>query len=65
MVDKHTNSLIIKAYEKEIIEMKALIEKLDSPAYQVRIEARIVEATGDAARELGVEWGGVESRGVE
>jgi type IV pilus assembly protein PilQ len=31
---------------------------LDRPTSQIRIEARIVEASSDTARELGIEWGG-------
>lgn len=59
MVDEHTNSLVIQATRDEIDMLKTLISELDRPTAQVRIESRIVEANGDTARELGVEWGGL------
>jgi len=59
MVDEHTNSLVIQATRDEIDMIRTLVKELDRPTAQVRIEARIVEANGDTARELGVEWGGL------
>ena len=59
MVDEHTNSLVIQATRDEIETIRGLVKELDRPTAQVRIEARIVEANGDTARELGVEWGGL------
>ncbi len=59
MVDEHTNSLVIQATRNEIETIRGLVKELDRPTAQVRIEARIVEANGDTARELGVEWGGL------
>jgi type IV pilus assembly protein PilQ len=37
----------------------AVVDKLDRPTPQVLIEAIIVEANKDVARELGIQWGGV------
>jgi type IV pilus assembly protein PilQ len=37
----------------------AITKKLDRPTPQVLIEAIIVEANKDVARELGIQWGGV------
>jgi type IV pilus assembly protein PilQ len=37
----------------------AVVKKLDRPTPQVLIEAIIVEANKDVARELGIQWGGV------
>lgn len=59
MVDRHTNSLIIQAVRSDLERMLPLIETLDRPTSQVLIEAHIVEATKDAARNLGVQWGGL------
>ncbi len=61
MVDKHTNSLVIRARENHIAAMRLLAQKLDRPTLQIRIEAQIVEANSDTARELGIEWGGFYS----
>jgi len=59
LVDRHTNSLIIQAVRSDLERMLPLIEILDRPTSQVLIEAHIVEATKDAARNLGVQWGGL------
>lgn len=59
VVEPHTNSLIVKATRPEINQVSAMIRHLDRPAAQIRIEAHIVEAGDDTARELGVEWGGL------
>jgi type IV pilus assembly protein PilQ len=39
--------------------MIALVTELDQPTAQVLIEAHIIEATSETARELGVQWGGL------
>lgn len=58
MVDARTNSLIIKDVIKNVRDAMELIKSLDLVTPQVLIEARIVEATSDFIRELGVQWGG-------
>jgi type IV pilus assembly protein PilQ len=58
LVDQHTNSLVINALPRDINAILAVIEKLDKPTPQVLIEAFIVEANKDVARDLGVQWGG-------
>ena len=63
MVDKQTNSLIIQASREEIQRLIPIIETLDRPTPQILIEAYIVEATKEAARELGVQWGGLLKEG--
>ena len=59
LVDEHTNSLIIQAVENDMERILAVMKKLDRPTPQVLIEAHIVEADKDVARELGIQWGGV------
>lgn len=59
LVDDHTNSLIIQALRADMINIVAVIDQLDKPTAQVLIEAFIVEANKDVARELGIQWGGV------
>jgi type IV pilus assembly protein PilQ len=58
LVDEHTNSLIIQALKADMDNIVAVLKKLDRPTPQVLIEAHIVEATKDVARELGIQWGG-------
>ncbi|MCP3873007.1 MAG: type IV pilus secretin PilQ [Desulfobacteraceae bacterium] len=59
LVDAHTNSLMIQATSNDMIQILELMEKLDKPTPQIRIEAFIVETTGETARELGMQWGGL------
>ncbi len=59
LVDEHTNSLIIQAIGSDMDRILAVTKKLDRPTPQVLIEAIIVEANKDVARELGVQWGGI------
>jgi type IV pilus assembly protein PilQ len=57
-VDKRTNIIVIQDIEKNIKKAKQLVASLDSQTPQVLIQTRIVEATTDFTRELGVQWGG-------
>lgn len=59
MVDDHSNALVIQAISTDIQRLLALIHKLDNPTPQILIEAQIVEATSETARQLGVQWGGL------
>jgi type IV pilus assembly protein PilQ len=58
LVDQHSNSLIVNAIPRDLNNILAVLQKLDKPTPQVLIEAYIVEANRDVARELGVQWGG-------
>jgi len=58
-IDKHTNSLILQASKNDLKKILPIVEKIDKPIPQVRIEANIVEATSDTARNLGIQWGGM------
>ena len=56
-VDKRTNTLLIQDTASKLREVHKLITKLDRPVRQVMIETRIVEATDDFSRNLGVRLG--------
>ncbi|WP_107865428.1 type IV pilus secretin PilQ [Agitococcus lubricus] len=56
-IDARTNTVIIQDTAKKIEEIRDLIAKLDMPVKQVMIEARVVLATTNFAKELGVKWG--------
>jgi len=56
--DAPTNSLIVKDEESVVAEIKKIIQKLDVRAKQVMIEAKIVNATENFSRDLGIQWGG-------
>ncbi|WNZ56644.1 type IV pilus secretin PilQ [Microbulbifer sp. MKSA007] len=56
IVDERTNTIILTDTEDKIVQFRALIEAIDIPIRQVMIEARIVTATSDFQKELGVQW---------
>ena len=57
VVDTRTNTLIVRETSKVLEEIKKLIRKLDVPVRQVMIESRIVNASKNFARNLGVRFG--------
>jgi type IV pilus assembly protein PilQ len=54
--DERTNMLVVHDIRKSIKNIKFLVRTLDRTTPQVMIEARIVEAEVNFARELGVRW---------
>jgi type IV pilus assembly protein PilQ len=56
-VDERTNTIIIKDIPSVIFEVTALVKAVDTQTPQVLIEAKIVEASLDFSRGLGVLWG--------
>ncbi|MCP3941894.1 MAG: type IV pilus secretin PilQ [Desulfobacteraceae bacterium] len=59
LMDENTNSLILHATRSDIKKIMPIIVSLDRPSKQILIEAHIVEANSDTAKELGVQWGGL------
>lgn len=55
--DKRTNTLLLNDIPEKLAEVKRLIDLLDRPVDQVLIEARIVIASENFARELGAKFG--------
>lgn len=55
--DKRTNTLLVNDIPPKVEEIKELITLLDRPVDQVLIEARIVIASENFARELGAKFG--------
>ncbi|QLB60574.1 type IV pilus secretin PilQ family protein [Acinetobacter indicus] len=62
-VDPRTNTLIINDTAQKIDQIRGMIDLLDVSVKQVMIEARIVRATTDFTKEMGVKWG-ILSQGV-
>ncbi|QLF92894.1 type IV pilus secretin PilQ family protein [Pseudomonas sp. ABC1] len=57
-VDERSNSLVAYLSRERLEELRGIVAQLDVPIRQVMIEARIVEASVDYDRSLGVRWGG-------
>ena len=58
VVDARTNTLIVKDIARNVDDVVLLIKQLDKPTPQIMIEARIVEASLNFNRSIGVQWGG-------
>ncbi|ALO47315.1 hypothetical protein [Pseudohongiella spirulinae] len=56
-LDERTATLIIRDTSTRIKDVEVLLTELDVPVSQVLIEARIVSASLETGRELGVRWG--------
>ena len=54
VVDARTNTLFVQDTPDRLDEARKLIKQVDVPVRQVMIEARIVEATDDFSKDLGV-----------
>ncbi|HOW74895.1 MAG TPA: type IV pilus secretin PilQ [Candidatus Competibacteraceae bacterium] len=55
--DERTNSLIVKDVPDKLGEVRDLVAQLDKPAKQVMIDSRVVIASNDFSRDLGVRFG--------
>ena len=58
LVDARTNALIVTETEANLEAIREVVERLDVPVRQVRIEARVVSANNNFSEHLGVRWGG-------
>lgn len=61
-VDQRTNSVLIQETSSKIREVRKLIAQLDQPVRQVMIETRLVEATDNYSKNLGVRLGHATDR---
>ena len=56
-VDERTNTLLINDTVEQLEIIRALVHRLDVPIRQVLIESRIVIASDDFNKDIGVRWG--------
>ncbi len=61
-IDERTNTLLVQDVSDKLAEIRKLIVKLDIPIRQVLIESRIVIASDNFSKELGVRFGGTAVR---
>jgi type IV pilus assembly protein PilQ len=57
-VDERTNVVIVKDVQEALVRAEGIVRNLDTEIPQVLIESRIVEASSNFNRALGVQWGG-------
>lgn len=63
-VDERTNTLIINDTERKLAEVRELMKVLDVPVRQVLIESRIVNASTNFSKNLGVRFGASDTRDI-
>lgn len=63
VADTRTNTLIINDTANNIDKIRKMIDLLDVSIKQVMVEARIVRASTDFTKEMGVKWG-ILSQGI-
>jgi len=56
-VDERTNTLLVQDTSDKLAEIRRLVTALDKPVRQVLIESRVVIASEDFAKDLGVRFG--------
>jgi len=54
--DSRTNTIILTDIASNVRIAKDIVKQFDTPVKQVMIEARIVDATDDFIRDLGIRW---------
>jgi type II secretory pathway component GspD/PulD (secretin) len=58
------NIILLQASQQKITEARKVIEVLDRPRSQVYIEARFVEMSAAASKQLGLKWDSLKDWGV-
>lgn len=56
VIDPRTNSLIVRDYPDNLQLINEVIERIDIPVLQIRIEAKLLEVDTDKMREMGLNW---------
>ena len=62
-IDVRTNTIIVNDTQPFIDKIRNMVDLLDVQVKQVMVEARIVRATTDFTKEMGVKWG-ILSQGI-
>jgi type IV pilus assembly protein PilQ len=55
-VDRSGNRMVVVTSPRVIAEIAAIVKKLDVPARQVMLEARIIEVSTTQTQKLGIDW---------
>ena len=61
--DSEAGQIILHGIPSDLAKAELLIQRLDQPSRQILIEASIVQANNEVARQLGVQWGVFDQSG--
>ena len=61
-VDERTNTIYIKDTASSIEDARRIVKKFDTAVKQIMIEARIVDASTNFSRDLGVRWNSIDRK---
>jgi type IV pilus assembly protein PilQ len=64
-VDQRTNTMIVRDTVANLEDVRRLVNRLDIPVRQVEIESRVVLATTDFSKDLGVNFGYSQRENVD
>lgn len=64
-VDNRTNTLLIKDSARSIESIRRMVETLDVPVKQVRIESRMVTVKDNLQEDIGIRWGFNDQQGTD
>lgn len=64
-VDERINAVIVSGGKDILDEVKKLIETIDTPVHQVMMEAKIVEVSTNASKNIGFKWTGRTGQDTE
>ena len=60
----NANALVIRSTAANLNEIRKVVEEIDLPRQQVYIEAKFLELTDEAIKDLGINWQVLEGYGV-
>lgn len=55
-VDKTGNRLLVSASPKTLAEIDEIVDRIDTPAIQIMLEARLIEVAVQDEEKLGIDW---------
>ena len=55
-IEKSGSNLLISASPKKIAEIESIVNKIDVPATQIMLEARLIEVSLKDETEMGIDW---------
>jgi type IV pilus assembly protein PilQ len=61
--DKKSNMIVIRDIPSAIERVTQLLKQVDAKTKQIMIEARIVEVSTNASKDLGIQWGAQYTKG--